>query len=189
MMSFSKRAFLSGLTMLCAATWAAQAGDPVTLNVPTDSWSFWGTAKTDNIPDVTVDGGMIRRIAISPAPAQPWDIGSYVNIAKPVHQGDVVLLSFWARAPKPPEGNDFVLLSGRIHENAPPGTSVTPETTFSVGRQWKQFYAGGIATKDYPAGTLSVGMLLGTGDQVIDFATVTILDYGPDYDLSKLPHN
>ncbi len=190
-MRISKRALLSGLAMLGAVALTAAADDTTQkpINNPAVSWGIWGPAKTDRVTDPGVQGGAAKRVAISPKPDKPWDVGAYANITKPVQKGDVLLLAFWARAETPPAGSDFVVLSGRIHENAPPNTGVTPETSFLVGRQWKEYYASGTATQDYPVGTLSVGMVLGTGEQVIDFGPVSVFDYGPGYDLSRLPHD
>ncbi|MDE2112607.1 MAG: hypothetical protein KGJ79_15810 [Alphaproteobacteria bacterium] len=190
-MRISKRAILSGLAMLGAVTLIAAADEatPRVVNDPAAAWGFWGPVKTDVVTDPNVQGGTATRVTISPKPANPWDAGAYANITKPVQKGDVLLLAFWARAEKIPAGSDFVMLSGRIHENAPPNTGVTLETGFLVGEEWKLHYAGGTATKDYPAGMLSVGMVLGTGDQVIDFGPMSVVDYGPGYDLSKLPHD
>jgi hypothetical protein len=159
------------------------------INTPGDMWGTWGNAKSEVVPDTGVDGGKAKRVTISPKPQNAWDVGGYVLITKPVHKGDVILLAFWARAEKIPDNGDFIGTSARVHEVAPPSASVTPETQFLIGKDWKIFYASGVADKDYPVGTLGCGMILGTGDQVIDFGPAYIVDYGPGYDLAKLPQN
>ncbi|MDE2184140.1 MAG: hypothetical protein KGJ78_14065 [Alphaproteobacteria bacterium] len=188
-MRTSKRVIISALAALGIATTGAAAEGVTVVNDPTAYWGVWGPAKTDYLPDPNVAGGQILRITISPKPANPWDVGTYAQVIKPLKQGDVVLMSFWARAERPPAGNDFITVSGRIYENKPQGIGVSPETGFMIGREWKKYYASGTAAKDLPAGTVSVGMIIGTGDQVIDFGQLAIVDYGPDYDLAKLPHN
>ncbi|MDE1939486.1 MAG: hypothetical protein KGI68_10730 [Alphaproteobacteria bacterium] len=191
-MRISKRALLSGLAMLGTVALTAAADDttPMLVNNPADFWGIWGPAKTEMVTDRSVPGGTAKRVAISPKPDHPWDVGAYVGIVKPVHKGDVLLLAFWARAEKVPAGNDFIeLFAARIYGTAPPNTGVTPEVSFLAGPQWKQYYESGTATQDYPVGTLSVGMQLGTGDQIVDFGPVSVFDYGPGYDLTKLPHN
>ncbi len=191
-MGISKRALLSGLAMLGAMALTAAADDAAQtlVNKPADFWGIWGPAKTDMVTDPGVQGGTAKRVAISPKPDHPWDVGAYAGIVKPVHKGDVLLLAFWARAEKPPAGNDFIeLVAARIYGTASPNAGVTPETSFLVGPQWKQYYESGTAMQDYPVGTLSVGMQLGSGDQIVDFGPVSVVDYGPGYDLSKLPHD
>jgi hypothetical protein len=190
-MKFSKHAVLSGLAMFGAVALAAAAeeGTPKVINNPADFWGTWGQVNADIVADPDVKGGSAERVAITPKPANPWDVGAYANITKSVQKGDVVLLAFWARAEKPPVGNDFIEIWGRVHEAAPPSGDVTPETHFLIGRQWKHFYASGTATKDYPVGSLGCGLQLGTGEQTIEFGPVTIIDYGPGFDVSKLPRS
>ncbi len=186
------RAVLGALAMVAAAALPASADDDwaqKAINNPADSWGIWGTAKTEVVNDPAVQGGKAKRVTISPLPEKPWDIGAYILITKPVKKGDVLLLAFWARAESSPAGGDFVELSGRVYEAAPPSTSVTPQTDFLIGKQWKLYYASGTADKDYPVGALSCGMLLGTGEQTIDFGPAFIVDYGQGYDVAKLPRN
>ncbi|MDE2112606.1 MAG: hypothetical protein KGJ79_15805 [Alphaproteobacteria bacterium] len=190
-MHFSKRAALFGLAMFGAAALAASADNIMqkAINDPGAFWVTWGNVKTNYVDAPMVKGGAAERVTISPKPANPWDAGASIVISKPVHKGDVLLLMFWARAEKLPAGSDLVMLSGRIYENTPSGAGVSPQTTFLIGGQWKLYYANGTAAKDYPVGTLSAGMALGTGDQVIDFGPVHVLDLGPNYNLNWLPHN
>lgn len=179
--------FLVGLGLsgaFAADDWAQKA-----INNPADSWGFWGPVKADSVSDPLAEGGKAKRATIAPKPAKPWDVGGYVLITKPVHKGDVILLAFWARAERLPDGDDFVETTGRIHDISPADSSITPETQFLIGRKWKLFYASGTADKDYPVGTLGCGMLLGSDEQTIDFGPAYIVDYGPGYDLSKLPQN
>lgn len=191
-MTIFHRFALAALAMAAATVVPAAADDAwarKAINNPADSWGFWGQPKIELSADTALPGKNFRRVIISPLPDKPWDIGGYVVITKPVKKGDVLLLAFWARAVKVPAGSDFVELSGRIHESAPPEASVTPETQFLIGKGWKLFYASGTADKDYPVGTLGCSMLLGTGEQTIDLGQAYIVDYGPGYDPATLPHN
>lgn len=189
MKTFLRTAF----ALAILATSPASAGDDEwaqkAINNPADSWGIWGTQKIQFMKDHKLPGGDFRRVTISPLPDKPWDIGGYVAITKPVKKGDVLLLAFWARAEKTPAGSDFIDVSGRIHESAPPSASITPETQFLIGREWKLYYASGTADKDYPVGALGCGMVLGTGVQTVDLGPAYIVDYGPGYDLTKLPQN
>ncbi|MDE2184139.1 MAG: hypothetical protein KGJ78_14060 [Alphaproteobacteria bacterium] len=190
-MHLSKRAMLAALAMLGAATMAASASDILqkAISDPGAFWTIWGPAKTNYVTDSRVKGGAAERVTISPKPRNPWDVGASTAISKPVRKGDVVLLMFWARAERPPQGSDLVMLTGRIYENAHPDNGVTPQTNFLIGDQWKLYYASGKATKDYPAGALNAAMVLGSSEQVIDFGPLHVLDLGPNYDSNLLPHN
>ncbi len=192
MRTFLKAAFF-GLAIIGAATEPASAADSdwaqKAINNPADMWGIWGAAHSEIVNASAVEGGKAERVTISPKPQNAWDIGGYVLITKPVKKGDVVLLAFWARAERLPVGDDFIETTARIHDTSPANASVTPETSFLIGKQWKLFYASGVADKDYPVGTLGCGMLLGGDDQTIDFGPAYIVDYGPGYDLSRLPKN
>ncbi len=185
-------AVLCGLALMAASVQPVSAAEnwaQKAINKPADMWGIWGHAKGKVVADPSVEGGMVERVTISPKPKNPWDIGGYVLITKPVKKGDVILFAFWARAAKLPAHNDFIGITGRVYQSAPPSKSVTPETQFLIGPKWKLYTSSGTADQDYPVGTLGCGMILGTGEQTIDFGPVYIVDFGPGYDLSKLPKN
>ncbi len=189
-MRFTRRAVITGLAVFGAVAFTAAAGNLAAkvVNDPGSFWGVWGTAKTNFVAAPGLKGGAAERVTI-PKPNKPWDAGTYAAVTKPVKKGDVLVLMFWARAEKPPPGSDLILVTGRIYEAGPSGSPVSEEASFIIGRQWKLYYVSGTATKDYPVGTLSAGMILGTGDQVIDFGPVSILDFGPNYDISNLPRS
>lgn len=189
-MAILKRTALAVLAML--ATGAASAEDDwaqKAINNPADSVGIWGTAKLEPLTDASAPGGRIKRITISPQPQQPWDVGAYVMVTKPVKKDDVLLLAIWIRAQQIPAQNDFIATRGSFTQATPPNTVILPETQLLIGKTWKLHYLTGTADKDYPAGTLSAAVLLGTGEQVVDFGPAFVLDYGRGYDATKLPHN
>jgi hypothetical protein len=189
-MHYTIRVLAVGLAMRAAMLGAA--ADEVsqrTVNDPGAFWGIWGTAKASYVAAPNLKGGAAQRVTISPKPNNAWDAGTYATITKPVKKDDVLVVMFWARAEKPPAGSDLIMVTGRINESGPSSNPVSPETSFLIGKQWKFYYTIGTATKDYPAGALSAGMLLGTGEQVIDFGPVSVIDYGQTFDLSKLPRN
>ncbi len=188
-MHFTKRAVVGGLAMLGAVVLGALADDSAQrlVNDPGAFWGVWGSpVKANFVAAPSLKGGAAQRVTISPKPNRPWDVGTYAAITKPVKKGDVLVLMFWARAEKPPAGSDLVLVSGSIYEAGPAGNAVSPEANFIIGKQWKFYYVSGTATKDYPVGTLSAGMVLGTGEQVIDFGPVSVIDYGASFDINNL---
>lgn len=167
---------------------AFAADEPKLVSEPGAFWSVWGIAKANYVAAADLKGGAAQRVTIA-KPAKPWDAGTYGAITKPVKKGDVLVLMFWARAVRPPPGSDLVMVTGRIYEAGPSGDGVSPETSFLIGAQWKLYYAAGTAAKDYPPGTLSAGMMLGTGDQIIEFGPVSVTDYGPGFDVNDLPRS
>lgn len=189
-MHFARRVLAAGLAI--RAVMLGAAADDVAQRVVNDPgvfWGIWGKAKTDYISAPSLKGGAAQRVTISPRPNVPWDVGTYATITKPVKKDDVLVLTFWARSEKPPTGSDLIMVTGRIYEAGPSPNPISPETSFLIGKEWKFYYSIGTVARDYAAGALSAGMLLGTGEQVIEFGPVSVIDYGPGFDLSKLPHS
>jgi hypothetical protein len=168
---------------------AADDASQRAVNNPGAFWGLWGAAKADYVSAPNLKGSAAQRVTITSKPSNAWDVGTYAAITKPVKKDDVLVLMVWARAEKPPAGSDLIMVTGRIREAEPSSNPVSPETSFLIGKQWKFYYSIGTATRDYPAGTLKAEMLLGTGEQVIEFGPVSVIDYGANFDLSKLPRS
>jgi len=160
------------------------------VNVPAaKSWVAQGLNQwPEAIDDPAVQGGQAMRFEIKDKGADPWSVSANVSIVKPVKAGDVVLFAFWARAQLPLEGQTASIPGIRIQEaNAPYGAFAQDSAT--VTSKWAMYYASGVADKDYKPGTLVATLQLAAGKQSIDLGPVFVLDFGPDYDKSKLPHN
>jgi hypothetical protein len=184
-MSFGRHAILTCLMLAGGMRAFADDLNQKLVSEPGAYWGVWGSAKANFVAASDLKTGAAQRVTI-PNPSKPWDAGAYAPIDKPVHKGDMLVLMFRARAQTPPPGSDLVMVSGRIYEANGPGM-VTPDATFLLGKQWKLYTVVGKAERDYPAGTLSAGMTLGTGDQVIEFGPVSILDFGTNFDPASLP--
>jgi endo-1,4-beta-xylanase len=174
---------------------AAQAeGDNILdklVNVPSPkSWVAQGMSQwPEAIDDPAVQGGQAMRFEIRDKGANPWSISANVSIVKPVKAGDVVLFAFWARAELPLAGQSTASIPGiRIQETKAPYGTFAQDAAAVTGK-WAMYYASGVADKDYKPGTLIATLQLAAGKQTIDLGPVFVLDFGPDYDKSKLPHN
>lgn len=191
-MTGSRRVLACTLAMFACLASPMTAADETARKAAADhavTWKFWGKAQVSEQTGSGLQGGRIVHVNISPMPAQPWDIGAEFPVTQVVNKGDVVLLAFWARAARAPQGSDFIGISGRIFEIAPPHEGVTSETLFLLGKDWKLYFASGTAQKDFPAGTLNVGVQLGTGDQAFELGPAFIVDYGSNCDIATLPNN
>lgn len=159
------------------------------LNTPAaNAWSSWGT-KAILKRDSTVTGGAAMHIEIATKPANPWEAAAALPINKPVNKDDVIMVSFWARAATPaPGGSTATLSSIAVQLAKAPYTSLFNESA-DVGGTWAMYYASGVAGQDYGAGQLNVSVLLGAAQQTVDLGPAFVLNLGPRYDVSKLPHN
>lgn len=159
------------------------------INSPTaDSWNVYG-AVSGLHEDLTVQAGKAMRITVTKKGENPWDAAASDAIVKPVTKGDVILVAFWARAEEPPKGSDTVLLNSvSVGITKAPYTSFVAEPV-TISGKWQMYYASGVADADYKAGQLNVGIQLASEAQVIALGPVFVLDFGPNYDRSKLPRN
>jgi hypothetical protein len=178
----------AALAVLAAAP--AVAADDIlskAVNDPNVGWAPFGAcAKADLYKDEKVTGGTAERMTISGKSANPWDCGAHIAIVKPLKQGDVLLLAFWARSETPPAGADAISVNANLQNDGPPYNSLG-SAMLHIGGTWKMYYATAVTDKDYDAGKIGVQLQLATDAQVIDLGPLFILDFGPGYDRSKLP--
>lgn len=158
------------------------------VNTPAAStWNVWG-AHGAVISNAKVTGGQAMHIDVDKG-AHPWDGGASTPITKPVHKGDVILASFWARAASPASGGK----TARIAAIAMQLTQAPYTTLFSesaeVGGDWAMYYASGTVDHDYSAGDLNLTLQLAAANQTIELGPAFIVNLGSSYDAAKLPHN
>ena len=182
----------AAILMLLGAVVPALGDDDIAskmVNDPTVGWGAMGKgAKVELYKDPTVQGGMAERLTIGGKSANPWDCGAHVAIVKPLKQGDVLLLAFWAKAETPPAGSTAIDVNTNVQNDGAPYTSLG-SAMLHIGPQWKMYFVVVTTDKDYKGGEVAAQLQLATGDQVIDLGPLFILNYGPGYDKTKLPHS
>jgi endo-1,4-beta-xylanase len=152
------------------------------------AWSVNG-ATAHARDDTTVQGGKAIRIEVSSKGRNPWDVQASSAVLKPVAKGDIILVAFWARAEVPAEGETVAHISSiRFQLSGAPYTGIFDDSA-SVGGKWQMYYASGTADADYRPGSVTLTLQLASAKQTIDLGPVFILDFGPNYDRSKLPKN
>lgn len=184
---------LFALCALLVSLVPAPAGDILDnlVNVPSPkSWVAAGLSSwPEEIQDPSVQAGIAMRFSIPDKGGDVWTVSAKTAITKPIHAGDVVLLAFWARAEEPLAGQQTAFIPGiRIEETKAPYGAFAQDQA-RISKKWTMYYASGVADKDYKPGTLVATLQMNAGKQVIDLGPVFVLDFGPDYDKSKLPHN
>lgn len=179
---------LAALVLLLAMP--AQGADDIASKMVNDPAAGWATlgagAKVELFKDPTVQGGTAERLTIAGKGANPWDAGAQIEIAKPLTQGDVLLLAFWAKAETPPAGATTIDFNAQMQNKAAPYTSLG-SAFLHVGATWKMYFVVGTADKDYKAHEAIAQLHLATAEQVIDLGPLFILNYGQGYDKTKLP--
>ena len=154
-----------------------------------DQWSIYGNGQAHSlVKDDGVPGGYAFTVNVAAAGGNPWDVESGVVNDKPIHKDDVILMAFWARVVTPPPGADTIHVVARAQQVTSPYTEIgSADLTLSSG--WKLYYAAGTATMDYDKSQAGAGLQLATAQQTVALGPVFMLDFGPGYDLAKLPKN
>ncbi len=179
--------------LLCAAMALPALGEDdimsKAVNDPSVGWAANGSgAKVELFKDPTVTGGTAERMTSSGKSTNAWDWGAQIIITKPLKQGDVLLLAFWAKAETPPPGSTAIDATTNIQNNSAPYESLG-SGYLHIGPQWKMYFVVATADKDYKKDEVGVQLQLATAAQVIDLGPLFILDYGVGYDKTKLPHS
>ena len=113
----------------------------------------------------------------------PWDVQASSPIAGAIHEGDVILLNYFARAVEPAEGGSS--LTARIQLAGPPYSSIL-EMTSKISGEWKNYCAFRVASASIDEKRSSVSIHLATAKQVVELGPVLVFNFGKDYDKSKL---
>jgi hypothetical protein len=192
--------FLPCLAFLAAAPSAAQppaapaapsANDISSklINIPGTSWNVYGPNQSAKMLDKDGPKGYpALRATISKAGKNAWDAGAVSVVPKPVGAGDALLLVVYLRAPELKDGETLALpLIGATGASAPYPAIAGEKVVLT--NQWKQYFASGKAPQAFPANGVQATVHLAGARQVIDLGPLRVYDFGPDFDLKRLPHN
>ena len=159
------------------------------VNAPSLNWQIYGANQTAKQVAATADvpGGQAVRVSVAKAAAHPYEVGATQDTDKPIAAGDTLFLVITLRAPAAKDGAGVVIPIGASEAQAP-YTPISTETV-QLGPTWKRYYATGVATRAYPAGKARIALQLGGAKQVVEMGPAFLLDLGPGFDRSKLPHN
>lgn len=113
----------------------------------------------------------------------PWDVQASSPVAGAINEGDIIMLTYYARAEQAAEGGSA--LTARVQLNSPPWTSVL-ESTAKISGEWASYCAFRVATHSVGEKKGSVSIHLATAEQIIDLGPVLVFNFGKDYDKSKL---
>lgn len=159
------------------------------VNTPGTNWSIYGTAQRSKLGKTQgVPGDQAMRVDVTAKGANAWDVGAQSPIQKAIGAGDAILVAVYLRAPLLKEGETASIPFLGATDKAPPYATLVGNPV-TIGNQWKLYYASGKAAQAVPAGTANVAVHLAAAKQVIELGPVFVLDFGPDYNLAKLPKN
>ena len=158
------------------------------INTPDSNWNVYGPDQTSK---QLAKGGPQNYPAVEVSVSRPsknaWDDGAVSPIPKAVGAGDVILVAVYLREPSLADGQSETLpLVGATGAAAPyPAIAGAPA---NVTNQWKLFFASGKAPQAFPAGGSQVTVHLASAKHVIQLGPIKVYDFGPDFDVRRLPH-
>ncbi|WP_241491185.1 hypothetical protein [Sphingomonas sanguinis] len=158
------------------------------INTPGIGWTAYGPNQSaKEVPAPEVPGGNAVQVKIAKAGTNPWDSGVTYPTIKPIASGDTLVTMVYLRAPNAAEGQT-VTIPVAMGGSEPPYPSITSEP-LQVGSTWKRYFVTGVAGQAFAAGKANISVQLSGAKQVIEVGPAFLLDLGPNFDRSKLPHN
>jgi endo-1,4-beta-xylanase len=147
-------------------------------------------SSSQSVPVVVSTGGPVGPTALQVTSAKAYDPDYQVQAfsplsSGPVVAGDVIALTCWIRAAKTSGGASGVARL-RLQQNTAPWDAPV-EITTSCGEEWKLISGWGVAQGGYAQGTLQAAFHLGQQAQVIEIASLVVIDLGALVDRSRLP--
>ncbi len=178
-----------GLLLLAGQAWALPQGAPL-LSPDLSAWKLVGKRISQIQGQVADVQGQPFTQALSAACAGAydfiWDAQWAADTTAPMKKGDVILLSFWARAPHSLKESGDGRSQAVLELARDPWTKST-ETDLRIPREWQRFYVRMRAAEDYKAGEAHFVLRLGYEEQTLEFGGISAVDYGQGVDMRELP--
>jgi hypothetical protein len=104
-------------------------------------------------------------------------------VAGAIHEGDTIMLTYYARAAEPAEGGSK--LTARVQLAGPPYSSIL-DITSDISGEWRSYCGFRVSNANIDEKKSSVSIHLATAKQVIELGPVLVFNFGKDYDQKKL---
>ena len=178
-------------TMAAAAAPPPDGGHPV---VAADAlakgiFSAEGGLATGSFgPRAADDGGPAACWSIDVARPGPrlWSVQLSIPIEEPVAAGDAVLISLWARSPRPPpSGTPGGIIA---IENKVPGSPKLGMGGFTADGDWRRIDMPFLSGVEAIPGKAMLVFQLGERPQQLEIADLRVVNYGRSVKLADLPH-
>ncbi|WP_374275166.1 hypothetical protein [Brevundimonas sp.] len=152
-------------------------------NPRVSSWTVYGPGLSHQVIEAEVQGGQALQVEVTRAGANPWDVAAQAFTADPIAAGDVMLLGVWLRS-----DTSGATVNIRLQGSDAPYPEIAAGTV-SPGSEWKLWFAQGRADQAFVGGRANASVQLAGAAQTVELGPVFIFDFGPDYDVERLPTN
>lgn len=148
----------------------------------------WNTEGSDFKEEIVnskgAPGGMAYSVKVKKRKSNHWDTATRIPMTTDIAIGDVIMVSFWARAAKLKKGKDTGPIVAILQRTTEPYDSIFEEG-IDLGKEWKLHNVAGTATRDYSAEETSMNFNLAKAKQTIEFGQFYVMNLGPNGDASK----
>jgi hypothetical protein len=159
------------------------------INIPGTNWSVYGPNQSAKLLATEGPKGYpALRATIAKPGKTAWEVGATSLVPKAVAAGDAILIAVFLRAPDLKDGETLELPLVGATGAAAPYPAIAGEKAV-LTNQWKIFFASGKATQAFAANGVQATVHLAGAKQVVDLGPLRVYDFGPDFDLKRLPHN
>lgn len=167
---------------------ALEAELPGTLmnNPVSPDWDIYGEDFSKRvISDPTAVGEQAIRVKVKRAKPNPWDITMTVRMDEGASNGDTILVAVWAKADKPPKGQDTGNVQVRLQQAAAPYAGLA-DATIMPGEKWELWYVSGVANADFGGDEINLAFNVAAEKQTIDIAQFYVMNLGQGVDPATL---
>lgn len=124
-----------------------------------------------------------RLRVVQPTPGKAWSAYLTVPVALGVKKNDRLLVRYIARCVEGAPGR----ITPKVQLSHPDYTHIGMGDSAKPGAEWETVHHPIIAGGDMPPGRGELTLFIGDQKQTLEIAEIRLLNYGPDYDLAKLP--
>lgn len=137
-------------------------------------------------PATGAPASQVARLETTARTQNDWDVSATVSIPEPLAKGDVLLLTFYARAAKGQPETGEARFAVDVQTNGPSyAKSVT--RYFGVGSTWQRCETPLVVAHATPAGGSNVSFRLGFGAQIVEIAGLELWRYPEGTKVQDLP--
>ena len=159
------------------------------ISVPTvtEDVAYGGEARV--VSDNGVPGGRALEVRTDRARDNSWDVGVNLPITDGVADGDIMLLSVWAKAVEARnEAQTAVMQPIRVQESGGDYTSAVEGAAY-LSRDWELYYIPVKSSVDFRAGPAGITYHLGSTPQTVRIGPSYLLKMPSGTDVQSLPKN
>ncbi len=140
----------------------------------------YGNASFRDNSEVNMDFTLSKRIVVTAAGNNAWDVGMGQETTSPISEGDLILVTFWAK-----ENSS----GSQVFVFAEDANSFDKQFYFSLNftPDWNQYFVAFKATQSFATRRLKAGFHLATTAQDITIAGFTAINYKDAYGVEDLP--